>query len=88
MDKAKILNTLQNMMVDTLHLPVLPDQLGEDTYLFYEGLELDSLDMTIFAVSIKKEFGVEMVNTDFSETSTVGYVVNKIFEKRQENMYA
>lgn len=88
MDKAKILNTLQNMMVDTLHLPVLPDQLGEDTYLFYEGLELDSLDMTIFAVSIKKEFGVEMVNTDFSETSTVGYVVNKIFEKQQENMYA
>ncbi|ULA61437.1 MAG: Acyl carrier protein [Nitrospira sp.] len=51
---------LAALIVDTLHLEVLPENIDPSAALFGEGLGLDSIDMLEIALLVSKRYGVEL----------------------------
>ncbi len=54
-------NELRKLIIEGLKLEdVSPEDIGDETPLFGEGLELDSLDAVELVVLLKKQYGVEI----------------------------
>ncbi len=52
---------LKSLIIDSLKLTdVKPEDIGDDTRLFGEGLGLDSLDAVELVVALKKKYNVDM----------------------------
>ena len=62
----------KNMLIEQLGLEELdPEIITRDTYLFGEGLELDSVDAIEIEVLVKKEYGINIVPSE-RNSSTFG----------------
>jgi len=58
-DTDKLIVFLKNMIIDTLKLEdITLEDIGDETPLFREGLELDSLDALELVVAVEKNFNV------------------------------
>jgi len=56
---------IRKLIVTTLRLEnVKPEDIGDDTPLFGEGLGLDSIDALELVVALEKEFGVKITDEE------------------------
>ena len=55
---------LKQAIVRSLRLPITPDDIGDDTALFGEGLGLDSIDVLELALAVSKAYGVRLRSDD------------------------
>ncbi len=55
-----IADKLREILVDSLRLPMKPEDIGYETELFGEGLGIDSVDILELVVGIEAEFGLQM----------------------------
>jgi acyl carrier protein len=63
---------LRDMLIDQLDLEDIdPEIITLDTYLFGEGLELDSVDAIEIEVMVKKEYGIDILASERT-SSTFG----------------
>jgi acyl carrier protein len=52
------------LIVETLHLEVLPEDIVPTARLFGDGLGLDSIDALELALAISRRYGVELKSDD------------------------
>ena len=52
------------LIVETLHLEIAPEEIEPDAPLFGEGLGLDSIDALELALSISRNYGLELKSDD------------------------
>jgi acyl carrier protein len=55
---------IAQLIVETLHLEVLPDDIVPTDRLFGDGLGLDSIDALELALAISRRYGVELKSDD------------------------
>jgi len=55
---------IAKLIVETLHLEVLPDDIVPTDRLFGDGLGLDSIDALELALAISRRYGVELKSDD------------------------
>lgn len=55
---------MAQLLVDALKLDIAPSAIDPSAPLFGDGLGLDSIDMLEVALSISKEYGVELRSED------------------------
>ena len=67
---------IKQASVRSLRLPMQPDESGDDTPLFGEGLGLDSIDVLELVLEIERTFGVSI--TDEQTGAKVLRTVNSI----------
>lgn len=58
------LDRLRQVLIDALHLDILPSELDPDTPLFGTGLGLDSIDALELVVAVEDVFGVVVAGSD------------------------
>lgn len=51
---------LKQAIVRALRLPISPEEIGDDTPLFGEGLGLDSIDVLELVLELERTFGVQI----------------------------
>jgi len=51
---------IKQAIVRSLRLPITPDEIGDATPLFGEGLGLDSIDVLELVLEIERSFGVSI----------------------------
>jgi acyl carrier protein len=49
---------IKHAIVRSLRLPIVADEIGDDTPLFGEGLGLDSIDVLELVLELERSFGV------------------------------
>ena len=49
---------IKKAIVSSLRLPIQPDEIGDSTPLFGEGLGLDSIDVLELVLELERSFGV------------------------------
>jgi acyl carrier protein len=59
------------LIVETLHLDILPQDLDPGAPLFGEGLGLDSIDMLEIALSVSKKYGFDLRSEDRAAFASV-----------------
>jgi acyl carrier protein len=58
-ETAQALKTeIKQAIVRSLRLPITPEEIGDSTPLFAEGLGLDSIDVLELVLEIERSFGV------------------------------
>ncbi|MCP5008055.1 MAG: acyl carrier protein [Planctomycetes bacterium] len=80
-----IIQKLKELLVSKLRLKIDVDQIKDDSPLFGPGsLGLDSIDVLELIVSIRKEFGVEIMDRETSEKvfTSVSAIAQYIEENR------
>jgi acyl carrier protein len=55
---------IKEAIVRSLRLPMKPDEIGDDTPLFDEGLGLDSIDVLELVLELERSFGVTIADQD------------------------
>lgn len=59
--QAALRENLKRLIIESLNLEgFTPDQIGDDTPLFGEGLGLDSVDALELVLALEKEYGFEV----------------------------
>ena len=58
---------IKQAIVRSLRLPMKPEEIGDSTPLFGEGLGLDSIDVLEIVVNIEKTFGVQIPDRETGE---------------------
>ena len=53
---------IKHAIVRSLRLPMQPDEIGDSTPLFGEGLGLDSIDVLELVLEIERTFGVSITD--------------------------
>jgi acyl carrier protein len=53
---------IKSAIVRSLRLPMQPDEIGDSTPLFGEGLGLDSIDVLELVLEIERTFGVSITD--------------------------
>jgi acyl carrier protein len=69
---------IKQAIVRSLRLPIAPEEIGDDTPLFGEGLGLDSIDVLELVLELERTFGVAI--TDEATGARVLRTVNSIAE--------
>jgi len=57
-DQDQLKSDIKQAIVRSLRLPITPDDIGDATPLFGEGLGLDSIDVLELVLEIERSFGV------------------------------
>ena len=79
---------IKKMMVENLMLKVPAEEIGDEMPLFGpEGLGLDSIDALELVVSMEKNFGVTVPNSDVARTAlaTVNSIHDYLVANRKES---
>lgn len=66
---ANLKDEIKQAIVRSLRLPIAPDEIGDSTPLFGEGLGLDSIDVLELVLELERTFGVSI--TDETTGATV-----------------
>ena len=53
---------IKQAIVRSLRLPIRPEEIGDDTPLFGEGLGLDSIDVLELVLELERTFGVSITD--------------------------
>ena len=59
---ANLKDELKQAIVRSLRLPIAPDEIGDSTPLFGEGLGLDSIDVLELVLELERTFGVSIAD--------------------------
>ena len=89
MPDANLRTRIKEMLVKNLMLQTTPNQIGDDLPLFGpNGLGLDSIDALELVVSMEKNFGVGVPNSEVAGKAlrTVNTIHDYILENRPENV--
>lgn len=81
--RTAINNTLKELIVDGLELPVPAASVDDDQPLFGRGLELDSLDTLEIVSLVEEEFGVYITDEDkfvFGSINKIGDFIESVQE--------
>lgn len=55
---------IKQAIVSSLRLPISPDEIGDSTPLFGEGLGLDSIDVLELVLELERSFGVSITDEE------------------------
>lgn len=55
---------IKQAIVRSLRLPMKPEEIGDSTPLFGEGLGLDSIDVLELVLELERSFGVSITDQD------------------------
>jgi acyl carrier protein len=55
---------IKQAIVRSLRLPITPDEIGDSTPLFADGLGLDSIDVLELVLEIERSFGVAITDEE------------------------
>ena len=83
--EATLHTKLKELLIEELNLvDVTVDEIEDDTPLFGEGLELDSLDAVEIVVLVQKNFNVEITNMEEGKEAfqSINSLVNFIKERQ------
>lgn len=83
---AGIREKLKVLLVDQLSLEdITPEEIGDDSELFGEGLGLDSLDAVEIVVMLQRNFGMEVKDMEKSREvfRTIGTLADYVYEKTE-----
>ena len=62
---VELRENLKKLIVERLNLiDITPDDIGDETSLFKTGLGLDSIDALELTLSVEKEYGVKVANSE------------------------
>jgi len=53
-----------NLIIDSLNLDIVADDIEPDALLFNEGLGLDSIDALELSMAVSKKYGIKLVQGD------------------------
>jgi len=56
--------SIKQAIVASLRLPIQPDEIGDSTPLFGEGLGLDSIDVLELVLELERSFGVKITDEE------------------------
>ena len=83
---AELRENLKRLIVDRLNLiDVTPADLGDDLPLFKTGLGLDSIDALELTLTVEKEYGVKVANSEqaLQAFQSVNTLASFIEQRRQ-----
>lgn len=81
---SELKENLKRQIVDQLNLKdIQPEDIGDDTPLFVEGLGLDSIDALEMIVLLQQQYGIKMVSSE--EGPKVFRSVNSMAEFIESN---
>jgi len=86
MPEDNLREAIKEMMVENLMLKVPKEEIGDDLPLFgAEGLGLDSIDALELVVSLEKQFGVSVPNSETARhaLATVNSIHDYILANRK-----
>lgn len=58
--RAQVLARVKKVLIESLHVQRMPDEIDPDAPLFGTGLSLDSVDAVELVVSLESEFGFRL----------------------------
>jgi len=78
---------IKQAIVRSLRLPIAPEEIGDSTSLFNEGLGLDSIDVLELVLEIERSFGVAITDeqTGMKVLQSVDTIANYITNERAKN---
>ena len=78
---------VKQAIVRSLRLPIAPDEIGDCTPLFGEGLGLDSIDVLELVLELERAFGVSITDeqTGASVLRSVDTIADFIVAERSRN---
>jgi acyl carrier protein len=73
---------IKQAIVRSLRLPITPEEIGDDTPLFDEGLGLDSIDVLELVLELERSFGVAIADEQtgvkvLRSVDTIAAFINK-----------
>jgi acyl carrier protein len=83
-DQDQLKSDIKQAIVRSLRLPIAPDDIGDATPLFGEGLGLDSIDVLELVLEIERSFGVTIGDeqTGMKVLGSVDTIANFIVSER------
>ena len=84
MDDLKV--EIKQALVRSLRLPMTPEEIGDATPLFGEGLGLDSIDVLELVLELERSFGVSILDeeTGMRVLRSVDTIAEFIVERTRE----
>jgi len=80
------LNKVRRMIISSMNLNVLPEELDPDTTLFTTGLAFDSVDAVVLIVDLETEFGIMISEKESMDAlRTINSLVDIVILKLQDN---
>ena len=78
---------IKQAIVRSLRLPITPEEIGDATPLFDEGLGLDSIDVLELVLEIERSFGVSIGDeqTGMKVLRSVDTIADYITSERAKN---
>ena len=76
--RKAVLEGIKEELVDRLQLDMDPATLEDDTFLFGEGLNLDSIDAMEIVIAMQARFGVELREGDLSSMRTFNTLADAV----------
>jgi acyl carrier protein len=61
---VKLKDEIKQAIVRSLRLPIAPEEIGDSTPLFGEGLGLDSIDVLELVLELERAFGVSITDEE------------------------
>ena len=61
---ANLKEEIKQAIVRSLRLPIKPEEIGDSTSLFGEGLGLDSIDVLELVLELERTFGVSITDEE------------------------
>lgn len=79
---------LRGKLIEQLNLEIDAEEIGSDTYLFGQGLELDSIDAIEIEVMVKAEYGIDILQSERNQSTfgTLGTLAAFIEKNRNRDV--